>query len=51
MEIQFPRVGSVLIQADWLLVAVLSTIAAAVDVIGFLALGGLSSPHISPVSW
>jgi uncharacterized membrane protein YoaK (UPF0700 family) len=32
---------------DWLLVAVLSTTAGAVDVIGFLALGGLFTAHIT----
>jgi uncharacterized membrane protein YoaK (UPF0700 family) len=47
METQFPRARSVLIQADWLLVAVLSTTAGAVDVIGFLALGGLFTAHIT----
>ncbi len=33
--------------ADWLLPAVLSTTAGAVDVIGFLALGGLFTAHIT----
>jgi uncharacterized membrane protein YoaK (UPF0700 family) len=47
MENQFPLARSVLIQADWLLVAVLSTTAGAVDVIGFLALGGLFTAHIT----
>lgn len=34
-------------QRDWLLVAVLSTTAGAVDAIGFLALGGLFTAHIT----
>jgi uncharacterized membrane protein YoaK (UPF0700 family) len=34
-------------QVDWLLVALLSTTAGAVDVIGFLALGGLFTAHIT----
>jgi hypothetical protein len=33
--------------ADWLLPAVLSTTAGAVDVIGFLTLGGLLTAHIT----
>src|SRR5438477_2970744 len=33
--------------SDWLLPTVLSTIAGAVDVIGFLALGGLFTAHIT----
>jgi uncharacterized membrane protein YoaK (UPF0700 family) len=36
-----------LVAARWLLPAVLSTIAGAVDVIGFLALGGLFTAHIT----
>jgi len=36
-----------LLRAGWLLPAVLSTTAGAVDVIGFLALGGLFTAHIS----
>jgi uncharacterized membrane protein YoaK (UPF0700 family) len=47
MEIQFRRARNVLIRADWLLAAVLSTTAGAVDVIGFLALGGLFTAHIT----
>jgi uncharacterized membrane protein YoaK (UPF0700 family) len=35
------------IAADWLLTALLSTTAGAVDVIGFLALGGLFTAHIT----
>src|SRR4029077_1349490 len=33
--------------AGWLLLAVLSTTAGAVDIIGFLALGGLFTAHIT----
>jgi uncharacterized membrane protein YoaK (UPF0700 family) len=36
-----------LLQVDWLLVAVLSATAGAVDVIGFLSLGGLLTAHIT----
>ncbi len=36
-----------LLRANWLLPAVLSTTAGAVDVIGFLALGGLFTAHIT----
>ena len=35
------------LRGDWLLSAVLSTTAGAVDVIGFLALGGLFTAHIT----
>jgi uncharacterized membrane protein YoaK (UPF0700 family) len=35
------------LRGDWLLPAVLSTTAGAVDVIGFLALGGLFTAHIT----
>jgi uncharacterized membrane protein YoaK (UPF0700 family) len=35
------------LRAGWLLPAVLSTTAGAVDVIGFLALGGLFTAHIT----
>ena len=34
-------------QVDWLLVLVLSTMAGSVDVIGFPALGGLFTAHIT----
>jgi uncharacterized membrane protein YoaK (UPF0700 family) len=33
--------------SDWLLPTVLSTTAGAVDVIGFLALGGLFTAHVT----
>jgi uncharacterized membrane protein YoaK (UPF0700 family) len=36
-----------LLQADWVMVALLSTTAGAVDVIGFLAIGGLFTAHIT----
>jgi uncharacterized membrane protein YoaK (UPF0700 family) len=35
------------LRGSWLLLAVLSTTAGAVDVIGFLALGGLFTAHVS----
>jgi len=35
------------VKVDWLLLAVLSTTAGAVDVVGFLALGGLFTAHIT----
>ena len=35
------------LRGSWVLPAVLSTTAGAVDVIGFLALGGLFTAHIS----
>ncbi|MBV8314433.1 MAG: DUF1275 family protein, partial [Planctomycetaceae bacterium] len=35
------------LRGGWLLPAVLSTMAGAVDVIGFLALGGLFTAHIT----
>jgi len=35
------------VKIDWLLLAVLSTTAGAVDVVGFLALGGLFTAHIT----
>jgi uncharacterized membrane protein YoaK (UPF0700 family) len=41
------RMRHALFKVDWLLVAVLSTIAGAVDVIGFLGLGGLFTAHIT----
>jgi uncharacterized membrane protein YoaK (UPF0700 family) len=47
MELSFPVRRVTLLQVDWLLVAVLSTTAGAVDVIGFLALGGLFTAHIT----
>ena len=47
MELQSARQQGMLFQADWLLVTVLSTTAGAVDVIGFLALGGLFTAHIT----
>jgi uncharacterized membrane protein YoaK (UPF0700 family) len=46
MELHFAR-ERLLLQVDWLLVAVLSTTAGAVDVTGFLALGGLFTAHIT----
>src|SRR5271168_2282100 len=47
MELQSARQQGMLFQADWLLVAILSVTAGAVDVIGFLALGGLFTAHIT----
>lgn len=39
--------GRRLFEVDWLLIAILSTTAGAVDVIGFLGLGGLFTAHIT----
>jgi uncharacterized membrane protein YoaK (UPF0700 family) len=47
MELQIARERRVPHPLDWLLVVVLSTTAGAVDVIGFLALGGLFTAHIT----
>jgi uncharacterized membrane protein YoaK (UPF0700 family) len=47
MELRFTGERRVLAKVDWLLVALLSTTAGAVDVIGFLALGGLFTAHIT----
>jgi hypothetical protein len=40
-------IASLLTQEDWLLLFVLSVTAGALDVIGFLALDGLSTAHIT----
>ena len=47
MGLQVARKPGILPHIDWLLVAVLSTTAGAVDVIGFLALMGLFTAHIT----
>ena len=47
MELQLARERGTPLQADWILVAVLSITAGAVDVIGFLVLGGLFTAHIT----
>jgi uncharacterized membrane protein YoaK (UPF0700 family) len=47
MELQIARERRVQLHLDWLLVVVLSATAGAVDVIGFLALGGLFTAHIT----
>lgn len=47
MELQSAVERGMHVPVDWLLVAVLSTTAGAVDVIGFLALGGLFTAHIT----
>jgi uncharacterized membrane protein YoaK (UPF0700 family) len=47
MNLQFARERRLLSHLDSLLVAVLSMTAGAVDVVGFLALGGLFTAHIT----
>src|SRR5262249_60120441 len=46
-NLEFAVERHTLIKVDWLLVALLSGTAGAVDVIGFLGLGGLFTAHIT----